>query len=178
MTGSDLDVGGYRINTTVPLNDQSPHGTTKYSRSASRLQKAASLDSRPVYTAVNIEPQRLHNYGANSPLIGPSLTSPLIGQISSSPTIGYHSPRMGISHSSHIIHTPPPGGGHFRISRSDHQGLLYENYQPISASSGSPRDSSPHSVHSTSSSHSGKSFSHHKLVSALVASRWVITVEK
>ena len=153
-----VDSGTFKIKSSLSKRDQSPHGGTKSSsHRASKLQKAASFDSRPTYATINIEPQRLYNYGTN---------------LSHS---GQDSPRVSKSSSGHVIYssqmgyTPSGVGGPLHSSRSDHQVMLYENY----ASSGSPRDSSPHSVRSaTSSSQSIHSINQpYRTSSPLVASR-------
>ena len=131
-----VDSGTFRIKSSLTKRDQFPHGTKSSSHRTSKLQKAASFDSRPTYATINIEPQRLYNYGTN---------------FSHS---GQNSPRVSKSSSGHVIHSSSMGyspsgvGGLLHSSRSDHQVMLYDNY----ASSGSPRDSSPHSIRSTTSS--------------------------
>ena len=152
-----VDSGTFKIKSSLSKRDQSPHRTKSYSHRASKLQKAASFDSRPTYATINIEPQRLYNYSTNPSHSGQD--SPRVSKSSSGHVI----------YSSHMGYTPFGVGGPLHSSRSDHQVMLYENY----ASSGSPRDSSPHSVRSTtSSSQSIHSINQsHRTSSPLVASR-------
>ena len=149
-----IDTGTFKIKHSLSKRDASPHGTKPSSHRASKLQKAASLESRPTYATITIEPQRLYNYGDNFS--------------------GQNSPRVPKSNSGHVIpfnqmgYSPSGAGGSLHSSRSDHHVMLYENH----ASSGSPRDSSPHSVQSTSSSQSIHSISQpHRTSSPLVVSR-------
>ena len=151
------DSGIFKIKSTLQKRDHFPHGT-KSSHRASKLQKAASLESQPTYVTVNIEPQRLYNYGAHFSHSGQ--TSPLVPKSCS----GH------VTYAGHMGYTPAGVGDLMHSSRSDHQVVLYENFP----SSGSPRDSSPHSVCSTtSSSQSIQSINQlHRVSSPLVASRW------
>ncbi len=161
---SDIaESGTFKIRTTFNTKrDQSPHGTSSASQRLShRLQKAASFESRPTYTTVNIEPQRLYNYGANfSTSVGQ--VSPLVSKSTSGPVI-----HRSTSHGGHIS----MGVGSFHSSRSEHQVMvLKEAY----SGSGSPRDSSPLSARSTSSSQSIHSISQpHRVNSPLATSRCV-----
>ncbi len=160
VSNSNIDFNAFKIKSAFASRDQSPHGTKHRD---SRLQKAASFESRPNYYAtVNIEPQRLYNYGLSSY----SHLTTTGGSHHSSP-IG----RVTKSSSGHVVYSSVPGGvagvTPFRSSRSDHQMVLSEGYAP-----GSPRDSSPLSVRSTSSSQSIQSVTQaHRVNPPLISSR-------